>query len=217
MGQGYCWRGWLNCCARRIFCDGNDLFPKKVKIRALQPVTSNHTDDSPAMPETREEFIGRAMAEHESALIGYATTILHSVDRARDVVQDTFIRLCQQKPEKVRENLKSWLYTVCRNRALDVLRKDKHTEPMDDIRFRKVAGNTPAPDENVDLEERIAQVMKILQRLSDNQREVILLKFQQGLTYQEIQKVTGLTQGNIGFLIHTGLKRVRELLPEDLR
>ena len=169
------------------------------------------------MPETREEFIGRAMAEHESALIGYATTILHSVDRARDVVQDTFIRLCQQKPEKVRENLKSWLYTVCRNRALDVLRKDKHTEALDDIRFRKVVGNSPAPDESADLEERLAQVMKIMQRLSDNQREVILLKFQQGLSYQEIQKVTGLSQGNIGFLIHTGLKRVRELLPDDIR
>jgi len=169
------------------------------------------------MTETREEFIGRAMAEHESALIGYATTILHSVDRARDVVQDTFIRLCQQKPEKVRENLKSWLYTVCRNRALDILRKDKHTEALDDIRFRKVVGTTPAPDESADREERFAQVMKIMQRLSDNQREVILLKFQQGLSYQEIQKVTGLSQGNIGFLIHTGLKRVRELLPDDLR
>lgn len=169
------------------------------------------------MPETREEFIGRAVAEHESALIGYATTILHSVDRARDVVQDTFIRLCQQNPDKVRENLKSWLYTVCRNRALDVLRKDKHTEPMDEIRFSKVAGVTAAPDESADQEERLAQVMKILQRLSDNQREVILLKFQQGLTYQEIEKVTGLTSGNIGFLIHTGLKRVRELLPDDLR
>lgn len=169
------------------------------------------------MPETREEFIGRAMAEYESALIGYATTIVHSVDRARDVVQDTFVRLCQQNPDKVRDNLKSWLYTVCRNRALDVLRKDKHTEAIDDERFRKVAGDTPAPDENADMEERLAQVMKLLQRLSDNQREVILLKFQQGLSYQEIEKVTGLSQGNIGFLIHTGLKRVRELLPDDLR
>ena len=58
--------------------------------------------------------------------------------------------------------------------------------------------------------------MTILERLSDNQREVILLKFQQGLSYQEIQKVTGIKSGNIGFLIHTGLKRLRSLLPEDL-
>jgi RNA polymerase sigma-70 factor (ECF subfamily) len=59
--------------------------------------------------------------------------------------------------------------------------------------------------------------MKYLDRLSPNQREVILLKFQQGLSYQEITDVTGLTSGNIGFLIHTGLKRLRDLLPDDLR
>lgn len=157
------------------------------------------------------------MTDFESPLIGYATSILNDADRARDVVQDTFIRLCQQDIEKVRDGLKSWLFTVCRNRALDVLRKDKHTQPLDDIRWKKVAGPGLQPDEQTAFDERLAGVMKMLDRLSDNQREVILLKFQQGLSYQEIQKITGLTSGNIGFLIHTGLKRLRELLPDDLK
>lgn len=169
------------------------------------------------MPETREQFIEQAMTDYESPLIGYAATILHDTDRARDVVQDTFIRLCQQDIEKVRTNLKSWLFTVCRNRALDVLRKNKHTQPLEEVRWKKVAGHDLQPDEQADFDERLASVMKLLNRLSDKQREVILLKFQQGLSYQEIQKVTGLTSGNIGFLIHTGLKRIREILPEDLK
>ena len=59
--------------------------------------------------------------------------------------------------------------------------------------------------------------MTYLDRLTDNQREVIILKFQQDLSYREIQTITGLTTGNIGFLIHTGLKRLREILPNDLR
>ena len=169
------------------------------------------------MPESREHFIEQAMADYESPLIGYAATILHDTDRARDVVQDTFIRLCQQDIEKVRTNLKSWLFTVCRNRALDVLRKNKHTQPLEEVRWKKVAGPGLQPDEQADFDERLARVMQLLNRLSDKQREVILLKFQQGLSYQEIQKVTGLTSGNIGFLIHTGLKRIREILPEDLK
>jgi RNA polymerase sigma factor (sigma-70 family) len=169
------------------------------------------------MPETREQFIERAMADFESPLIGYAATILHDTDLARDVVQDTFIRLCQQDIAKVRDGLKSWLFTVCRNRALDLLRKDRRTEPLEEIRWKKVAGPGLQPDEQADFDERLSRVMKLLDRLSDNQREVILLKFQQGLSYQEIEKITGLTSGNIGFLIHTGLKRVRELLPEDLK
>lgn len=169
------------------------------------------------MPQTREQFIEQAMADYESPLIGYAATILKDPDRARDVVQDTFVRLCEQDITKVRAGLKSWLFTVCRNRALDLLRKDKRIEPIEEIRWQKVAGTGLQPDEQADFDERISRVMKLLDRLSDNQREVILLKFQQGLSYQEIEKVTGLTSGNIGFLIHTGLKRIRELLPDDLK
>ena len=58
--------------------------------------------------------------------------------------------------------------------------------------------------------------MNTLEQLPDNQREVIRLKFQQELSYKEISEATGLAVGNVGFLLHTGLKRLRSLLPEDL-
>jgi RNA polymerase sigma factor (sigma-70 family) len=179
-------------------------------------VKSETTDEKSLVPMTRAQFVEQAMRDFESPLIGYAATILNDSDRARDVVQETFIRLCQQDVEKVRDNLKSWLFTVCRNRALDILRKEKHTRPLEEIRWKKVAGPGLQPDEQLVTDERLASVMKLLERLSENQREVILLKFQQGLSYHEIQKVTGLSSGNIGFLIHTGLKRLRDLMPEDL-
>ncbi len=169
------------------------------------------------MVETREQFIERAMADFESPLIGYAMTILHDIERSRDVVQDTFIRLCQQDISKVRDGLKTWLFTVCRNRSLDVLRKEKRIQPLDDVKWQRVAGTGLQPDEKALHDERVAEVMRYLARLSNNQREVILLKFQQGLSYAEITEVTGLTSGNVGFLIHTGLKRLRELLPDELK
>lgn len=169
------------------------------------------------MVETREQFIERAMADFESPLIGYAMTILHDIERARDVVQDTFIRLCQQDISKVRDGLKTWLFTVCRNRALDILRKEKRIQPLDEVKWQRVAGSGLQPDEQAVYDERVAEVMRYLDRLSSNQREVILLKFQQGLSYHEITEVTGLTSGNVGFLIHTGLKRLRDMLPDDLK
>lgn len=169
------------------------------------------------MVETREQFIERAMADFESPLIGYAMTILHDIERARDVVQDTFIRLCQQDISKVRDGLKTWLFTVCRNRALDILRKEKRIQPLDEVKWQRVAGSGLQPDEQAVHDERVAEVMRYLDRLSSNQREVILLKFQQGLSYHEITEVTGLTSGNVGFLIHTGLKRLRDMLPDDLK
>ncbi|MEP2776443.1 MAG: sigma-70 family RNA polymerase sigma factor [Luteolibacter sp.] len=166
-------------------------------------------------PKDFEAFIEQAVTEHESALIGYARTFVYDRDRARDVVQDTFIRLCKQDVEKVRDHLKSWLFTVCRNRCMDVLRKDKRLQPLDDVQWKKVAGTEVAPDQAAEQEDKLEGLMRLMDKLPKNQREVILLKFHQGLSYREIEEVTGLGQGNIGFLIHTGLKRLRELMPTE--
>jgi RNA polymerase sigma factor (sigma-70 family) len=177
---------------------------------------SSGRSDASTMVETREQFVERAMAEYESPLVGYAYGFVHDLERARDIVQDTFIRLCQQDVAKVKDGLKTWLFTVCRNRALDVLRKESRVSPLDEDQLKKHATDAPSPDESLDQSERMASVMRYLDRLSDNQRTVILMKFRDGLSYQEICDATGLSSGNVGFLIHTGLKRLRELLPTDL-
>jgi len=197
--------------------ESSENFPK---LSAAAPVdTGNPTRSHGTTTRhlSREKFIEQALSDYESPLIGYASTILNDLDLARDVVQDTFVRLCQQEVAKVEDNLKSWLFTVCRNRALDILRKDKRTQPLEDAGWKKVAGPGLQPDEEAEQQERTGQLASYLDRLKPNQREVILLKFQQDLSYEEIREITGLTSGNIGFLIHTGLKRLREILPVDLR
>lgn len=168
------------------------------------------------MVETPEQFVERALAEYESPLVGYAYGFVHDVERARDIVQDTFIRLCQQDMAKVKDGLKTWLFTVCRNRALDVLRKESRVSQLDESEYHAVAADTPAPDRTLDQAERLDQTMRYLARLPQNQQTVILMKFRDGCSYQEICEATGLSSGNVGFLIHTGLKRLRELLPPDL-
>ena len=163
-------------------------------------------------PPSRERFVEQAMVDYESPLIAYATTILNDPDLARDVVQDTFIRLCRQDPADVRDHLKAWLFTVCRNRAFDQLRKDRHSQALDDTHWNALRDPNPQPDKHAETEERLTFVLKLMSRLPANQRDVILLKFQQGLSYQEIHDITGLSSGNIGYLIHTGLKQLRSFL-----
>lgn len=182
-----------------------------------ETTTSEATDaQHEGMSETREQFIEQAMADFESPLVGYAMGFVHDRDRARDVVQDTFIRLCRQDIEKVRGGLKSWLFTVCRNRALDILRKESRMTPLEEDSHERTLSNLAAPDSEVDFNERIEQVLSYMERLPENQRDVILMKFRDGMSYKEISKATGLTGGNVGFLIHTGIKRLRQLLPADL-
>jgi len=168
------------------------------------------------MITTADDLVEYALAEYESPLIGYAMSILKDLERARDVVQDTFIRLYKQDVEKVKVGLKTWLYTVCRNRALDVLRKEKRMVVVDDDMFSYTESKDLSPDRVADQYERMGQLMSYIETLTENQKQVILLKFQQGMSYLEISEATGLTKGNVGFLLHNGLKRLREILPEDL-
>jgi RNA polymerase sigma factor (sigma-70 family) len=160
-----------------------------------------------------DDWIGEAVGNFSQALTLYAAQLIGDVDRARDVVQETFIKLCAQPREAVAHKLKAWLYTVCRNGALDVMRKEKRMSPIEDY-------PEPAAPEATTIEERddAAGLLGALERLPANQREVIRLKFLHGHSYREISSLTSLTEGNIGFLIHTGLKTLRQRLTAlDLR
>lgn len=68
------------------------------------------------------------------------------------------------------------------------------------------------PDHTVSLETRDSaqRVSLMLNDLPEHQQEVIRLKFQNGLSYREISHVTNLSVSNVGYLIHTGIRRIRE-------
>ena len=165
-----------------------------------------------------EELVRRALAEHQSALIGYATSILGDSGRAQDAVQDTFLKLWHQEPGAVNKSLKSWLFTVCRNRSFDILRKEKRMTHMETSQLEGFAGAAVADDpaEDAERSDRHSALMNQLERLPENQREVIRLKFQHDLSYREISAITNLSESNIGFLIHTGIKNLRKkLVPQQ--
>ncbi len=73
-----------------------------------------------------------------------------------------------------------------------------------------------ASAQEADTNELCQRVWGLLDRLSLNQREVIRLKFQHDCSYQEIAEITGLTTGNVGFLMHVAIKKLRELLGNEL-
>lgn len=72
----------------------------------------------------RLEQIRSAVATHQSRLIAFATRITGNTDTAREVVQETFLRLCGQDVDAIEGHLAPWLFRVCRNQALDLRRKE---------------------------------------------------------------------------------------------
>ena len=164
----------------------------------------------------REKIVHRALIEFESALIGYAASIVKDEDRAKDVVQDTFIKLYEQDPEKVKESLKAWLFTVCRNRCFDVIRKEKRMINVEDDQLTVIRDVEDDPSRAAERADEHSNVIKFLDRLPQNQREVIRLKFEGDMSYKEISQTTQLSVSNVGFLIHAGIKRVRSLLSDQI-
>ena len=75
---------------------------------------------------------------------------------------------------------------------------------------------TESPDDAAEQKDSMARVLQQLDRLPENQQDVIRLKFQNELSYREIAEITGLTVSNVGFLLHVGLKRLRELMQVEL-
>ena len=70
--------------------------------------------------------------------------------------------------------------------------------------------SSPDPSDNMEQTEMLGRALKILETLPTSQQEVIRLKFQNELSYKEISQVTGLSVTNVGFLIHAGLKAIRQ-------
>ena len=157
---------------------------------------------------TKADWVHAALRQYEGPLIRYAAQITGDLDRARDVVQDTFIRLCAEPQDRVEPHLAQWLFKVCRNRALDVRRKESRMKTLDDTEMNLQVSNEPSP--SAESREAAGEVQRLLGTLSDNQQEVVRLKFQNGLSYQEISNITNLTVTNVGFLIHTAIKSLRQ-------
>ena len=83
---------------------------------------------------------------------------------------------------------------------------------LDETEMNLQASTEPSPAAEMERREANSEVLQLLGTLSENQQEVVRLKFQNGLSYQEISAVTNLTVSNVGFLIHTAIKSLRQQL-----
>ena len=157
-------------------------------------------DDAQRQPRASVE---RAVCAHERALVGYVAHLLGSAEPARDVVQEAFARLCEQTRDVP---LPEWLFAVCRNLAIDRLRRDRRTRerPMSTIEIEAT------PDDSLARADEHGRAVALLATLPPRQQEAIRLRFQGDLSYAQIAGVMRTSENNVAVLIHLGLRRLRE-------
>jgi len=168
--------------------------------------------DTPAAKHSQHEqapFVRSAVERYQAQLLRYATRLIGDPDRARDIVQDTFLRLMAQPVSEVEGHLAEWLFTVCRHRAFDIHRKEARMTRFEDGEAERVTAHEPRPGSSLEHAETHEAILHLIEHLPHNQQEVIRLKFQNGFSYKEISRITSLSIGNVGFLIHTAIHTLR--------
>jgi RNA polymerase sigma-70 factor (ECF subfamily) len=155
--------------------------------------------------------ITEIIKEREAPLLRYAGRLIRDSETARDVVQEVFIkyvRISQDQGRAKIDNIQAWLYKVTRNMCLDHL-KSKRVQleiPIDD-KIANFAGGE-SPDGTFEKEDAMTLVRKKLMELEPRDREVVILKIEHGRSYKEIAEIMGITVTNVGFILHTAIKKL---------
>ena len=160
----------------------------------------------------RLERIRSAIDQYQARLIAFAARITGDLESGRDVVQDTFLRLCLEDLDAIADHLPAWLFRVCRNRALDVRKKEGPLQRLDETRDPRTTAADDDPYRLLERSDHVDRVRAALAELPAAQQEVLRLRFQEELSYKEISAVTSHSVSNVGVLIHVGIRHVRERL-----
>jgi RNA polymerase sigma-70 factor (ECF subfamily) len=167
------------------------------------------TPNSRVPPSKDTNFLDNLIVQQQAPLLRYATRLLRDPERARDVVQDTFVKLMAVPRTSIEGHAVEWLFTVCRHRSLDVLRKERRLTSLDPEHDERAISAEPRPGRSLEHAETQEAVLRVIEALPVNQQEVVRLKFQDGFSYKEVSRITGLSVSNVGFLIHTAVTRMR--------
>jgi len=175
----------------------------------------NH-DDPEEQTDAGAKAMEQVMASYEAALLRYATRLLNNADAAQDVVQTAFIRLHEHWAECgqwAADHLKNWLYRTTHNAAVDYIRREERLRKLHDSHAEETGGVAEADQcRAIDADERKELVLGFVAMLDAAEREVLLLRLQEGLSYQEIARITGRSEGNVGFLLHFAVKHLSQHL-----
>ena len=168
------------------------------------------TQEIAAASVRRQVGMEAVIDAYQAPLIRYATRVLNNATLAQDVVQNVLIKLFRQWQPGMQADarLKNWLFRVTHNEAVDQIRSEARRHRLQGEQEVEVTVATGGVHLDIPPDEREAMVLDCLEVLDANQRQVVLLRLQQGMSYEEISAITGQSAGYVGNLLHFAVKRL---------
>lgn len=156
---------------------------------------------------TTEEF-KRDILRLQPWLQRIAERIVGDPDSAADAVQEAVITLWEQRSSLQSQDLEKLAPTVVKRRSIDILRKQHPTAPVD----AETLMLTELPPD--DSEERYQLARKLVDKLPKRQRDTILMKYENGLSIEEIEKATGMSSTHVYATLSRAYKTLREAIKQ---
>ncbi len=158
--------------------------------------------------KTKELFLETYDA-HADAIFRFCLLKVSSRERAQDITQETFMRYWQtlRSGERI-QNHRAYLYTVSRNLITDWYRRKKESS-LDEITDTGVEFAGTA-DTDITTQAEYSEILGVMQELDDDTREILTLRFVEGLTPQDIAKTLKLSANVVSVRIHRGLKKIQD-------
>ncbi len=149
-----------------------------------------------------ELISGMTTAEYNQCIDNYADNVYRFIlknikneDNARDIVQDTFLKMWEKAGDIMAEKARSYLFTAAYHNMIDFIRKQKITFDIGEVRLESPYSVNEFPDLKKILDNALAQVPEI-------QRSVILLRDYEGYSYKEIGEITDLSETQVKVYIY---------------
>jgi RNA polymerase sigma-70 factor (ECF subfamily) len=149
---------------------------------------------------------------HSDGVFRFIVKNLRHVEDARDIVQTAFEKLWRHREQIEHAKSKSYLFTIAYNQMIDHLRKSKRVELKEDfsaeikIQHTNVTSNTKKV------------LLEALNRLSETQKSLVMLKDYEGYSYSEIGEIMGLNESQVKVYLHRARLTLKNYLvsPENV-
>lgn len=156
-----------------------------------------------------EAALGELVERHWTPLVKYACRLEGDLDRAEDVVQETFVRLWQKRAGwTLRGTVKAYLYRIARNLALQEQEKKLVRKRWRDSAVMDQPLE-PSPAEQLESRALQLELEHALHALAPRRREIVILARFHGLSYREIAEVMGISSQTVANQMSAALKQLR--------
>jgi RNA polymerase sigma-70 factor, ECF subfamily len=164
---------------------------------------------------TTDQRVTELFETMRESVYRYLVMVFGNPSEAEEITQEAFLRLlCHLQSGRIVDHVRPWIFRVAHNLAVDMQKGRKFESSLDADGWEECYQSREDPDPNPEMrvlqQESFQQLEAALTRLSDQQRQCLILRAQ-GFRYEEIAKILRITSSNVAQSLRRGLKRVAEL------